>query len=79
MSLLWTGVYTLLWMEVAILTLLLLPYISTHLWCRIAAKARGLYQWADNLVGITWYFWVLVSLLALIFASSLFEMRKYTT
>jgi len=78
MSLLWSAVYSLLWFEIAILTLLLLPYISTHLWCRIAAKARGVYDWADSLIGITWYFWTLVSVLAIIFASSLYEMRKYS-
>ena len=53
-----------------------------------------MYEWLDNLLGITWYFWVLVGLLGFVFMSTtcignssktfilfadcLYELTKYT-
>ena len=78
MTLLWTSIYSLLIAEVSILTLFLLPYISTHVWCRIVSRTRWMYTWLDTMLGITWYFWMLVGLLALVFTNCLWELRKYT-
>merc|ERR1711936_67474 len=77
MSLLWTSLYGLLCGEVLLLSLLQLPYISTHVWCNIVTRGRWVYAWLDPLLGITWYFWVLVTLLALVFCNCLVEMTKY--
>ena len=78
MTIIWTAVYSLLCVEVLILTLLLLPYISTHVWCRMVSNTRWVYSWLDNLLGITWYFWMLVAFLSLLFANCLRELTKYT-
>eukprot|EP00090_Calanus_glacialis_P005973 TRINITY_DN14680_c0_g1_i2.p1 TRINITY_DN14680_c0_g1~~TRINITY_DN14680_c0_g1_i2.p1 ORF type:complete len:154 (-),score=35.29 TRINITY_DN14680_c0_g1_i2:74-535(-) len=78
MTLLWTAIYGLLCAEVGVITLLLLPYISTHFWCRIVFRTKWMYEWLDNLLGITWYFWVLVGLLGFVFMNCLYELTKYT-
>jgi len=77
MGLLWGAVYSLLCFETVFLTLLLLPLISTQVWCRIFASFSFLYDWLDRLFSITWYFWVLFGLLSVLFASTLKEMWKY--
>eukprot|EP00090_Calanus_glacialis_P007838 TRINITY_DN1626_c0_g1_i1.p1 TRINITY_DN1626_c0_g1~~TRINITY_DN1626_c0_g1_i1.p1 ORF type:complete len:157 (-),score=33.03 TRINITY_DN1626_c0_g1_i1:356-826(-) len=77
MGLLWGSVYSLLCVETVFLTLLLLPLISTQVWCRVFASLSFLYNWLDRLLSITWYFWVLFGLLSVLFTSTLKEMWKY--
>jgi len=77
MGFLWGSVYALLCAETIFLTILLLPFISTRIWCRVFASFSFLYGWLDRIVGITWYFWVFFGLLSVLFTSALKEMWKY--
>jgi len=77
MGLLWGSVYSLLCVETVFLTLLLLPFISTQVWCRVFASLSFLYDWLDRCLSITWYFWVVFGLLSVLFASTLKDMWKY--
>merc|ERR1719397_325309 len=77
MTLVWSCVYALLCFELGFLSLLLLPVISTRVWCRLFSSLQWTWAWLDRLLSVTWYFWVLLGALSLLFYTSLNEMWKF--
>lgn len=74
MSLHWTLIAGFLYAEIAVLLLLLLPFISNKMWHKLF-KSRFLKGLESQLI---YYFYVLVAILVLFFMDALREMNKYS-
>jgi len=74
MSIHWTLVAGFLYIEIGIILLLLVPFISSRMWTRILRSnlVRGLET------QLVYYFYVLIAILILLFLDSIREMRKYS-
>merc|ERR1712130_56612 len=77
MTLLWTGLYGILCAEVALISVLLLTCIPPRTWAKLLSYLSWLYAAADRLLGITWYFWAFIVVLAVIFINCLTELWKW--
>jgi len=74
MTLQWTFVAAVLYLEIFIISLLMLPFISPTLWQKIFRSS--LVNWLSKYSGI--YFYVFIAILVLLFAESVREVRKYS-
>jgi len=75
MSLHWTLVAGFLYIEIGIILLLLVPFISSKMWTKLlrSSLARGLET------QLIYYFYVLIAVLILFFLDSIREMQKYSS
>jgi len=74
MSLHWTLIAGCLYLEIAIVLLLLIPFISNKVWSKLF-KSRFL-KGIENQLG--YYFYILVAILVLFFLDAIREMNKYS-
>eukprot|EP00095_Tigriopus_kingsejongensis_P008310 maker-scaffold871_size86487-snap-gene-0.30 protein:Tk08310 transcript:maker-scaffold871_size86487-snap-gene-0.30-mRNA-1 annotation:"b-cell receptor-associated protein 31" len=74
MSLHWTLIAGFLYAEIAVIILLLIPFISPRSWNKLF-KSRFLKGLENQLI---YYFYVLVAILILFFLDALREMKKYS-
>jgi len=74
MSLHWTLIAGCLYLEIAILLLLLIPFISNRVWSKLF-RSRFL-KGIENQLG--YYFYILVAILVLFFLDAIREMNKYS-
>lgn len=74
MSLHWTLIAGFLYAEIAVILILLIPFISAKTWNKLF-KSRFLKGLENQLI---YYFYVLVAILVLFFLDALREMRKYS-
>lgn len=74
MSIHWTLVAGFLYIEIGIILLLLVPFISSRMWTRVLRSTllRGLET------QLVYYFYVLIAILILLFLDSIREMQKYS-
>jgi len=74
MSLHWTLIAGCLYLEIAIMLLLLIPFISNKIWSKLF-RSRFL-KGIENQLG--YYFYILVAILVLFFLDAIREMNKYS-
>lgn len=74
MSLHWTLIAGFLYVEIAVMFLLLIPFISNKAWSKLF-KSRFL-KGIENQLG--YYFYILVAILVLFFLDAIREMNKYS-